>query len=100
MLGCAGRHSGTGSEQIVAQVVNGLPTIKRPAGTKRTARFGVAGPHDLRHDTRRRRTVMPRNYTQHQWQPKTAQMWQNAVQKAFQNLPPRNRNFYGRSFDF
>jgi hypothetical protein len=35
--------SGVGTGQVVAQVVNGLPTIKRPSGTKSGARVGVGG---------------------------------------------------------
>ena len=33
--------SGVGTGQVVAQVVNGLPTIKRPSGTKSGTRVGV-----------------------------------------------------------
>jgi hypothetical protein len=37
-------ETGTGAEQVVAQVVNGLPILKRPAGTNSWARFGTATP--------------------------------------------------------
>jgi hypothetical protein len=88
------RESGKGTAEIAAQVVNGLPTIKRPAGTKKAARFGVAGPHDLRNGTRRRWAVMSLNGANHRRWSETVKMGQKAFPKAFQNLPPRNLNFY------
>jgi hypothetical protein len=35
---------GTGTAEVVAQVVNGLPTSKRPAGTNSLTRLGTATP--------------------------------------------------------
>jgi hypothetical protein len=39
-----GHRPGTGTAEVVAQVVNGLPTSKRPAGTNSLTRLGTATP--------------------------------------------------------